>query len=58
MNINLTLIMQAVAFLNSTKNPTDQQIDDAMGGTSAVVGHISGFVPRSKELRRKDDVCD
>jgi isoquinoline 1-oxidoreductase alpha subunit len=25
-------IMQAVAFLNSTKNPTDQQIDDAMGG--------------------------
>jgi isoquinoline 1-oxidoreductase subunit alpha len=25
-------IMQAVAFLNSTKNPTDQQIDDAMAG--------------------------
>ena len=25
-------IMQAVAFLNSTKNPTDQQIDETMGG--------------------------
>ena len=25
-------IMQAVAFLNSTKNPTDQKIDETMGG--------------------------
>jgi len=47
-------IMQAVAFLNSTKNPTDQQIDDAMGGNLCRCGtyqRIRAAIKRAAEER-------